>query len=149
MRWFLPCLVVSLLPPASAQFREIDIRFEGIGCASCLESLPGRLKRMRGVESVKVDAQRSIVELRLAAENRVRLEQVRDAIEQDGTKAMSARVVVQGIVEREGDIWILRPGGVPGVYALDGSDWKPGPATVEAAAGLHPADGRLRLTPRR
>ncbi len=95
--------------PALAQVRSIEVTFEGMGCASCIESMPARMKRMRGVESAAVEG--NVLKITLAAENRVRIEQVRDAIEQDGTKARKAVSVLKGEVAREGEKWVLRIGG--------------------------------------
>ena len=75
---------------------------------------------MRGVESAVVNAERGILKVQLAAQNRVRLEQVRDAIEQDGTKAVSATVRVKGEVSRDGEKWVLQPVGLPVSYEIEG-----------------------------
>ena len=88
------------------------------------------MKRVRGVESAQVNAQEGTLDLQLAPQNRVRLEQIRDFIEQDGTKATRAVVRVNGEVEKLGDRWILRPPGVSSTYEIAGPDLKPGPATV-------------------
>lgn len=73
---------------------------------------------MRGVESATVDSQHGVVKLKLAAENRVRLEQVRDSIEQDGTKAKSASVVANGDLTLEDGKWIFHPVGVSSTYQV-------------------------------
>jgi hypothetical protein len=116
--------------PCAAQFRTMKIWFSGTGCASCTESLSERMKRVRGVESAQVNAQEGTLDLRLAPQNRVRLEQIRDFIEQDGTKATRAVVRVNGEVEKLGDRWFLRPPGVSTTYEIAGPDLKPGPAIV-------------------
>jgi len=100
-------LLVAL--PAFGQFRSMELTFEGMGCASCIESMPARMKRMRGVESATVEG--NVLKISLAGQNRVKIEQVRDAIEQDGTKAKRASVVVKGDLIREGDQWLLRTPG--------------------------------------
>lgn len=106
------------------------VRFEGIGCASCVESLPGRMKRMRGVETAEVDAAKGVLKLTLGESNRVRVEQVRDAIEQDGTKAKSAVVEARGQLEKDGERWVLRVG--PGAaYEVRGEGLAAGQAAVQ------------------
>ncbi len=117
--------------PLCAQFRTIDISFEGVGCASCIESLPARMQRIRGVESATatVDGRTGILQLKLAAQNRIRLEQVRDAVEQDGTKVKKATVSVAGTLTFEAGKWLLSPGGS---------------ATYEIAAE-HPEAGRVEV----
>ena len=101
--------LLLLALPAFGQFRSIEITFEGMGCASCIESMPARMKRMRGVESATVEG--NILKMTLAEQNRVKIEQVRDAIEQDGTKTKRASVVVMGELRREGDQWLLKTPG--------------------------------------
>jgi cation transport ATPase len=132
MRLALLSLFATL--PALAQFRSIEITFQGIGCASCIESLPARVQRMRGVESASVDAARGILKIELAAENRMRLEQVRDAIEQDGTKTVKATVRVKGEVAQVDGKWMLRPAGLSASYEIEGK---------APAAGSHVVVGEV------
>jgi copper chaperone CopZ len=106
----------------AAQLRSVDLSFEGIECASCVESLPARIQRLRGVESAKVDAAKQILAVRLAAENRVRIEQIRDAVEQDGTKTREATVTIQGTLVEDGNRWLLKvPNGSSFEISLDGA----------------------------
>jgi len=118
MRLFLLALLAAA--PCAAQFVTMEFRFQGIGCASCMESLPERMKRLRGVESAAVDVQHGTLKLHLAVENRVRIEQVRDMIEQDGTKATSAAVEVKGELARAEGKWLLKPAGVSSSYEMEG-----------------------------
>jgi len=85
--------------PCAAQFKELRFEVQGTDCISCNASLPERLKRIRGVESVVLEGNTAI--LKFTAENRVRFEQLRDMIEQDGTKVKSASLIAKG--KREGD----------------------------------------------
>lgn len=140
-------LVLFLLAalPACAQFRSIEISFDGIGCATCLESLPARMQRMRGIESATVDARQGILKLTLSEQNRIRLEQVRDFIEQDGTKTRRALVTVKGEITREQGKLILHPAGVPAQYEVLNAT--PGHAEITAdATKLHPEAGLIVLT---
>jgi hypothetical protein len=75
---------------------------------------------MRGVESAEVDADRSLLKVRLVAGNSVRIELVRDQVEQDGTKVTGARVEAVGVVAREDGRTIFRPDGLPLSYILEG-----------------------------
>jgi len=128
-----------LAAPAFAQLRSAEIEFTGVNCAPCLESLPARIQRMRGVEKAEVIAAKGLLKVTFAEENRIRLEQLRDAIEPDGTKTTRARLQARGTVEEtpagqwrlklpNGSVFVLQRGdaGVPAEqYAL-----KPGPATI-------------------
>ena len=148
MRLFLFGLFAAL--PCLAQFRSIEITFEGIGCVSCIESMPARIQRMRGVESATVDAQHGILKVQLAPANRVRLEQVRDAIEQDGTKAKTAAVQVQGELSQADGKWVLQPGSLASSYEVEGAA-PPSPAAgaylvTGDVAKLRPGSGRIVIT---
>ena len=105
--------------PCAAQFRSIEITFQGIGCVSCIESMPERLQRLRGVEKVTVDVKSSTLKIRLAEQNRVRLEQVRDMIEQDGTKTKNAVVQIKGELTQQDGKWKLQAAGVSASYSVE------------------------------
>jgi hypothetical protein len=109
--------------------------------------MPERVQRVRGVEASSVDTDRSVLNIQLAAENRVRLEQLRDLIEQDGTRATSALVQLRGDIDRTGDEWTIVPAGVRSTYRLAPRDTLvPGPSLVRGTiADLHPQDGRLTI----
>jgi hypothetical protein len=150
MRLFLLILAATL--PCLAQFRSIEITFTGIGCVSCIESLPARVQRMRGVESAAVDAQHGVLKIQLAAQNRVRLEQVRDAIEQDGTKTKTAAVRVQGALSQKEGKWVLDLAAVSASYEVGGG---PPPSAVAGTyfvvgdvAQLRPESGRIVIRAR-
>jgi|GEM_PF-1958706 len=127
---------------AAAQFTSIEVRFRGVGCASCIESMPGRLQRLRGVEQVSVDATAGIVRIQLNEINRVRIEQVRDTLEQDGTKTLSASVRVSGMIRKEDTGWLIRPGGLPSSYRVD-LDQAPEAAREAIQEGLFEIRGQI------
>jgi hypothetical protein len=114
----------------------MEIHFRGIGCVSCLDSLPARIQRIRGVESATVDAEHAVVKVQLAAQNRVRLEQMRDMIEQDGTKVTRASVRVKGEVRQQDGQWLLQPAGVPASYLIQGTG---------VAAGMYLVRGEVEV----
>ena len=125
-------LLAAVAVPSLAQFRSIEIAFQGTGCVSCAESLPERIKRIRGVESATVDVAQGVLKVALAQENRVRIEQIRDMIEQDGTKAKTAIVKVQGAFTQKGGKWILQPPSLSSSYEVQGQvPSKPGNYVVE------------------
>ena len=140
----------ALSIPAIAQFRTIEIQFEGIGCASCIDSLPARVQRMRGVTSAKVDVEKQILKVELADANRVRVEQVRDAIEQDGTKTTVASVRVRGNITQSEGKWLLTLPEAPATYELSGvAPPKPGAyEVVGKIEKLRPESGRLVIVAR-
>src|SRR5215470_14420964 len=123
-------LLILVAAPSWAQFRSMEIAFQGIDCASCMESLPGRIQRLRGVESAAVDTQRGVLKIQLAEQNRVRLEQVRDMIEQDGTKVKAAAVMVKGELSQVDSKWVLQPPSLPSSYEVEARSASAGAFTV-------------------
>ena len=124
-------LLLSVLSAINCfgQFQLIEMAFDGVGCSSCIESMSARIGRMRGVDSAAVDARQGVVKVQLAAENRVRLEQVRDFIEQDGTKATRATVRVKGELSQRDGKWLLQPSGLSTHYEVD-----PGAVTLQTGS---------------
>ena len=132
---------------ALAQFLEFRIRFDDGGCLSCAESLERRLQRVRGVETVKLDLEQGIVELKLAADNGVRLAPLMSRIEQGAAKALETRLVAKGMVVDAGGARRLDLQGEAAgqVYLLEGDMGdRLGQATIEADL-LDAAEGRLRV----
>jgi copper chaperone CopZ len=95
-------LLLATAVCSSAEFRRIEIDFEGTGCASCAESLPERLKRVRGVERAEVDLDRNRVTVHLEPGNKTRLAPVVSRITQDGTKIRRVETVARGTITRQG-----------------------------------------------
>ncbi|MCW5978974.1 MAG: heavy-metal-associated domain-containing protein [Bryobacteraceae bacterium] len=134
--------------PGAAQFQAIDVWFVDAACASCVESLPERVRRLRGVESAALDAREGRLEVRLAETNRVRLEQIRDLIEQDGTKATRAVVRVTGDLSSDQGRWTLRPAGVPRSYWVEGPHLAAGRRTIAGeVADLRADPIRITVSP--
>ena len=115
MRLAMLLLVAAL--PLSAEFLRIDVAFEDIGCASCIESLEGRLARVRGVAT-----------LHLAAKTHVRLRPLLSRITQDGTKVARIDVIALGSIQtgsiETGSIetttagFLFQPSGLTQAYRL-------------------------------
>lgn len=132
---------------APAQFLEFRIRFDDGGCLSCAESIESRLQRVRGVETVTLDVERGIVELKLAADNGVRLTPLMSRIEQGAAKALETRLVAKGLLaDGAGGRRLELQGEAAGqVYLLEGNTGgQLGPAVIEAEV-LDAAAGRLRV----
>lgn len=151
-----PLLFILFAAPLAAQLRSADLTFEGVNCASCVESLPARIQRMRGVESAKVDAAKGILSVKLAAENRIRLEQIRDAIEQDGTKARQATISARGALVEQAGRWLFKlpHGGSQFEVTLDAGapsaqySLKAGTAMISGTVkNLRPESGPMAISP--
>lgn len=151
-----PILAVLLSAPAAAvaQLQTLELSFTGIECASCLDSLPARIQRLRGVESARVDAAKKLLAVKFAGQNRIRLEQIRDAIEQDGTKVRDASLTATGLLAEatpgDGRWLLLLPNGSQFEVSVDGGPpsvqyaLKPGRVAVAGLIGqVRPAAGPM------
>lgn len=115
------------------EFLRIEVAFQDTGCASCLESLQGRLERVRGVERVEIDAANGIAKMQLAAGNKVRLAPLLARITQDGTKILNTGVVARGVISAAEPGPMFQPSGLAESYRLKLSA-KPNPAFEAGAA---------------
>ncbi len=136
-------VLAAVAAPGQAEFLRLDVTFEGIGCASCIESLERRLLRMRGVEQVEVDTARGLATLRLEPENRVRLESVISRITQDGTKVLRTRFTARGTILQGDQGPLFEPSGLKRTYRLQLGDqavgFHPSPGVVYEVRGVAPA----------
>ena len=112
-------LLLMAALPLSAEFLRIDVAFEDIGCASCIESLQGRLARVRGVARAEIDAKCGVAALHLAARNRVRLRPLLSRITQDGTKVAQIDVIARGTIEAAERGLLFHPSGLAQTYLLE------------------------------
>ena len=100
------------------EFLRIEVEFQDTGCASCLESLQGRLERVRGIERVEIDAANGIARMQLAAGNKVRLGPLLARITQDGTKILSTHVSARGVIGAAEPGPLLQLSGIAESYLL-------------------------------
>src|SRR5205085_1154624 len=83
------------------------------------------------------------LKVQLAEQNRVRLEQVRDMIEQDGTKAKTAVVTVKGELSQIDGKWVLQPPSLPSAYEVEAASPAAGTFTIAGeVVKLKPESGR-------
>lgn len=102
-------LLMLAAATAHAEMRTMTVEFVPSDCAVCTQSLPERLKRIRGVARAELaGGERPAVRIEFAAGNRVRPGRVRETIEQDGAKWVKAGVEASGVCVQEGGEWMLR-----------------------------------------
>lgn len=101
-------LLVLAFIPLRGELLRVSFRFQPTDCASCVESLSQRLRRVRGVSEVRLQAAASRVEIDLAPGNAVRLNRLREVVEQDGTKVISTGLRATGECFRQDEAWMLR-----------------------------------------
>src|SRR5437899_1914554 len=84
---------------AHAEFLRIEVFIRDMNCPSCTDTLVSAFKRMRGVEKVDVDFKAGTVNVELAPQNRVGVEQAWDAIKRVGFTPGETKVTVRGNVK--------------------------------------------------
>lgn len=78
------------------------------------------VRKLEGVESVKVSLNDGLAEIRLAPGNRVTVDQLREIIRSKGFTPKDAQVVVSGvIIEHEGAPTLTFDGGTPAFHLVD------------------------------
>lgn len=93
---------------ASAQLLEVRQTIFGMDCAPCARGVELALKKIEGVQSVKMSLNKGLAEIALTPENTVTIQEVRSAIQRNGFTPKEATVLVKGtLVEQEKQI-ILR-----------------------------------------
>jgi hypothetical protein len=108
--------------------------------------MPERMRRLRGVEEAQVNPREETLEVHLKEPNRIRLEQIRDLIEQDGTRITRAVVQIRGDLFKADGGWMLRPAGVSSAYEITGPDLIAGSCIVTGEVReLHVTSGALRI----
>jgi copper chaperone CopZ len=98
-------LLGLLLAPSAAiaELRQVDVTVTGLDCVSCARALNAALKKLEGVHSVELSAEKGSVDIRLTAENKITLPQLRRTIRSFGNEPTDAKVTANGkIVERDG-----------------------------------------------
>jgi hypothetical protein len=107
-RRLLTALLVAALP-SGAELRRMWVQFTPSECASCTQSLPERLMRIRGIAGAKLlEAKPPLLEVVFAPSNRVRMHRVREVIEQDGARWLKGDVEAAGTCEKQADGWLLK-----------------------------------------
>lgn len=105
MRRFVAVAVLGLaLPaPASAELRKVKVDVPGMDCASCARAMISALKKIDGVEAVDLSIEQASVEIRLRADNRVTLTQIRREMRAFGHPTRDAEITAKGqVIEQAG-----------------------------------------------
>ena len=97
-------LSLAVAAPASAELRQVRLSAPGMDCASCARAMSNAVKKIDGVESVEVLAEKSSFEIRLRADNRVTLERIRREMRAFGFQTTDAEITAKGkLIEQDGE----------------------------------------------
>lgn len=128
-RMMVSATVLFVLAPAAGAAGLVEVQqvIFGMDCAPCAFGVERGLKKLPGVESVRVSLNEGKTELRLKPNAAVDLEQIRAVIRDNGFTPKAATLTITGTIERTGEDWVL-DAGTAGRYRLD-------PTLVQVAAG--------------
>ena len=89
---------MAILAPAAAHAELLRAEFTlpGMDCAYCNGAMSGAVKKLEGVESVELVPEKSTAVIRLKADNKVTLAELRRIIKSVGYDAKDATVTARG-----------------------------------------------------
>jgi copper chaperone CopZ len=91
--------------PTSAELRHVRLDIPGLDCASCAEAARKTVSKLEGVESVTFSVETRSAEIRLSADNKVTLPQIRRAIRSHGFQSGDAAIDARGRFVKTGGEW--------------------------------------------
>ena len=110
-----PIAVAALLglpAPARAELRRAEFTLPGMDCAYCNGAMSTAVKKLDGVEAVDLDPARGSAIIRLKADNKITLQQLRRVIKSVGYDAKDADITARGRIAAGGLTFDLLNGSV-------------------------------------
>src|SRR5688500_15117467 len=90
-------LGLTLAPAmASAELRRAEFKLEGMDCAYCNGAMSAAVRKLDGVESVELVADKGTAVIRLKPDNKITLPQLRRVIKSVGYEAKAAEITARG-----------------------------------------------------
>jgi copper chaperone CopZ len=83
-------------PPASAELRTVKFTLAGMDCAYCNGAMNTAIKKLDGVESIELLPEKGTAEIRLKADNKITLREVRRIIKSTGYTPGDANITARG-----------------------------------------------------
>jgi copper chaperone CopZ len=137
--WRAAVLALVVLVPASAraELRRAEFTLEGMDCAYCNGAMSTAVKKLDGVESVELIADKGVAVIRLKADNKVTLAQLRRVIKSVGYEAKAAAITARGRISGGGSSFDLLNGSV---LQLAGAAHDASDAIVEVTGVAKPGE---------
>jgi copper chaperone CopZ len=124
---------------ATAGLIEVDQTIWGMDCAPCAYGMEKGLKKLEGVNKVKVSLNKGNAVLQFATDNKLSLADIRRVVRDGGFTPKQATVKISGTLQRDGDQLRLHVG--EGDYTL-----KPSEKAKDACQGLQEAGTGATVT---
>ncbi|USD24621.1 heavy-metal-associated domain-containing protein [Flagellimonas marinaquae] len=100
-------MVLLVVDTLSAQITYVDQEVYGMDCAPCAYGLERGLKKMDGLQKVRVSLNDGRAYLDLAAENELTLGAIQEEVKKNGVSAKKAAVTVSGKLSKENGQWLV------------------------------------------
>ena len=104
-------LTIFSLSGVMAQLIKVDQEVFGMDCAPCAYGLERGLKKMDGLESVRVSLNDGKAYLKLASANELTLQKIQEVVKSNGFSARNAEVTLKGELLKEGNEWTIKVNG--------------------------------------
>ena len=87
---------------ASAELQRVEFKLEGMNCAYCNGAMTAALKKLEGVQSVELSPEQGSAVIRLKADNKITLEQLRRLVRSTGYATKDAVIIARGRIVATG-----------------------------------------------
>jgi copper chaperone CopZ len=95
--------IAALSPStASAELRTVKFKLAGMDCVYCNGAMNKALKKLDGVESIELLPDKGTAEIRLKADNKITLRQVRGIVKSTGYTPGDAAITARGRITGAG-----------------------------------------------
>ena len=102
--WLSAATLVLTLAPATAraELRTVKFKLAGMDCAYCNGAMDRAIKKLEGVASIELRPENGTAEIRLKADNKVTLRDVRRIIKSTGYTPGDAEITARGRIAGAG-----------------------------------------------
>jgi copper chaperone CopZ len=135
---------------SNAQIQKVDQEVYGMDCAPCAYGLERGLKKMDGLQNVRVSLNDGKAYLELSENNSLSLRQIQEEVKKNGFSAKNAEVVIEGKLMNKNGGFELQTG--TETYIIDTassddliSNLKPGTVKIKGVV-MDEEDGNLSGT---
>ena len=115
-------LSTGLLSSAQAQVEAISIRVDGLSCPFCAYGLEKKLKKIEGVDEVKINVDKGLADLHHKTGESIAVERLNDAVADAGFTPREITAIVVGTVEEHEGTFVLKNLGSDFIFILRGND---------------------------
>ena len=95
-------LAVLIPTAAQAELRRAEFKLEGMDCVYCNGAMGTAIRKLDGIESVELIAEKGVAIVRLKPENTITLQQLRRVIKSVGYDAKAAEITARGRISSTG-----------------------------------------------